>query len=308
MQRLHLFFSTLFALVALGLPGCSRQQPVTAPEVVSSVPAEPVRPVVNKVFSDPDMQDRYAAEFQRHLDLFEPLSTGTIVALRLKEGAFIGGALTKLDAESVLLRLNNKEYSARIEDLDPLSHTELFQEAFARQHARAAVKTTPPDAAGPVIATRYAVSDGVTGRVGPGRRFIAVPGTELVKGAPLKIRHEQGLWLFATADDVPGKSFWIHRFETKPLQESDETDLTRLVMQLVEEGWVSRVDMEQGHVYVPRGAWQGIEPAWQEGLSRMMATHLSRAKQSATVWVDIRDEDGGQRLGRYSKSQGFRTF
>jgi hypothetical protein len=77
---------------------------------------------------------------------------------------------------------------------------------------------------------------------------------------------------------------------------------------LLENGVLARINPEQGEAFVNQEAWAGTEPAVQEGISRLLAAHCSQVKKSSVVWVDIKGDQNNQRLARYSRAQGFRSY
>ena len=299
------------ALAALLLViSCTKKE--TPPPVVEPVP-EPVVEAVpqpEQEFDDPELQTRYEEEFQRNVESFTPPAIGTLVAARLQDGTFIGGSLARIDTNGISLKVGNKEFVASKSDLDPATLADLYVDEFARQYAIAEVSAPPPLAtpgATPIV--RYALKDTLDTHEGPGIRYARLKNLLVSKGVKLDVQQRRGRWLKVTAPTVkPGLAFWVDYFQTIPLNEDLQSDYTPYVLMLLEQGLLERINAEQNEVFVNEEAWNGTEPAVQEGMSRLLAAHCAQAKKSSVFWVDVKGAQSSRRLGKYSRAQGFRAM
>lgn len=296
-------------MMVLGFASCTRKEPTPAPAPVVPVPpAVEAKPVPKVEFPEPELQARYETTFTQLLGEFTPPATGTLLAVRLNDGTFIGGALAKLNPTGLVLKLGKQEFVASRSDMDEGSQGDLYSDAFARLYAMAEIRDTVTNhlATEPV---RYALKDTLDTLTGPGPRYPHVPDLLVPKGTRLDIQKRRGRWLLATAPSLkPGVRFWVDYFQTVPLTDGIGMDYTPYLMILLEQGILTRINPNDSEVFVDAQAWAGMESAVQEGISRMLAAHCAQLKQSKVLILDVKSEQNNQRLARYSRAQGYRTY
>ncbi len=302
----------LFRLVVCGgvagLVSCSKKTEAPPAAPAPPPPVVEIKPTPQTEFTDPAQQASYETEFHRLVDEFNPPATGTLQAVRLTDGTFIGGALAKLNPTGIVLKLGKQDYVASRDDIDPAFQADLYRDAFARhygvseiQHAASTNLLTTP--------TRYVLKDALDAFAGPGPRYPRRDDLVIAKGVRLDVKQRRGRWIEVAAPTVkPGTTFWTDFFQTIPLNDDPDADLSPYLLLLLEHGVLVRINPEQGEAFVNQEAWAGTELAVQEGISRLLAAHCAQIKKSGVVWVDIKGDQNNQRLARYSRAQGFRNF
>ncbi len=291
----------------LSIAGCAKKQE-TPPTATPPPPVVVPAPEPGKEFADPAQQSNYEGEFHKLLGDFVPPSTGTLFAARLVDGTFIGGALAKLNPTGIVLKIGKQEFVANRSDLDPVSQADLYKDEFAKQYAKAEIMAALATNIA-TVPTRYALKETLDTLSGPGPRYPAVADLSVPKGARVDVVQRRGRWLQATAPTVkPGVLFWTDIFQTIPLQDDPRADHTPFLLLLLEHGILARINAENSEVYVNEEAWAGTETAVQEGISRLLAAHCAQLKSSGVVLVEIKGDQNNQRLARYSRAQGFRSY
>lgn len=291
-----------------GLVSCTKKTEAPPAAPAPPPPVVEVKPAPQKEFSDPAQQAGYESEFHRLVDDFNPPATGTLQAVRLSDGSFIGGALSKLNPTGIVLKVGKQEYVASRDDIDPAFQADLYRDAFARHYGISEIQYAASTNL-PSTPTRYALKDSLDTYTGPGPRFPRRDDLLIPKGVRLDVKQRRGRWIEVTAPTVkPGVSFWTDFFQTIPLNDDPNADLSPYLLLLLEHGLLVRINPEQGEAFVSQEAWAGTEPAVQEGISRLLAAHCAQIKKSGVVWVDIKGDQNNQRLARYSRAQGFRNF
>lgn len=300
----------LLAILALlaGTLSCSKKAPPPPPAPVAPPPVVEAPLVPGTEFPDPDLQARYEAKFKQLAEDFDPPATGTLLAVKLADGSFIGGSLAKLNPTGIVLKLGKQDFVASRDDLDPAAQADLYKDAFARQYGVAEINATLSTNLH-TVPTRYALKETLDTLTGPGPRYPRVADLVVQKGSRLDIQKRRGRWLLATAPTVkPGVTFWTDYFQTIPLSEDLTADYSPFVMLLLENGVLSRINPAESEAFVNPQAWAGTETSVQEGISRLLATHCAQVKQSTVLMVDIKADGTNQRLARYSRAQGFRSY
>jgi hypothetical protein len=311
-MKTHGWFIRLKTLVvttgmALSLMGCAEKKE-TPPPAAPPPPVTAPEPSPEKEFADSAQQSYYEGEFHKLLGDFVPPSTGTLFSARLIDGSFIGGALARLTSTGIVLKIGKQEFVASRSDLDPVFQADLYKDEFAKQYAKAEVLASLATNIA-TVPTRYALKETLDTLSGPGPRYPAVADLSVPKGARVDVMQRRGRWLLATAPTVkPGVQFWTDFFQTIPLQDDPRADHTPFLLLLMEHGVLARINAENSEVYVNEEAWAGTETAVQEGISRLLAAHCAQLKSSGVVLVEIKGDQNNQRLARYSRAQGFRSY
>jgi hypothetical protein len=300
----------LLVLVGLVLSVSCSQQP--SPESTATAPApEPTVEAVlapEKEYSDPELQARYEGEFNRNLKLFLPPDIGTLLAVRLNDGTFIGGALSKLDQDGITLRQGKEDLVATRQDVDPVFLPDLYLADFARQMAMAEIMIPTNLPMAPLF-TRYAIKDHLDAHKGPGNRYQLRDDLLIPKGSRLDVLQRRGRWLLVVAPTVKtGDAFWVDFFQTMSLVDDPKDDYTPYLLLLLERGILARLTPEQNEAFVNEDAWAGTDSSEKEGVSRVLAAHCAQVRKASMVWIDIKGDHAGKRLARYSRAQGFRSL
>lgn len=293
--------------LAFSMAGCGKKEEAPPPPALPAPVVEP-EPTPGNVFSDAAQQASYEREFHKLVGDFVPPATGTLVATRLNDGSFIGGSLARLTSTDIVLKIGKQEFVASRSDIDPVFQADLYKDTFAHHYARDEVQATLATNLA-TIPTRYALKETLDTLSGPGPRYPAVANLSVPKGARVDVVQRRGRWLQATAPTVkPGVLFWTDIFQTIPLQDDPRADHTPFLLLLLEHGILTRINAENSEVYVNEEAWAGTETAVQEGISRLLAAHCAQLKSSGVVLVEIKGDQNNQRLARYSRAQGFRSY
>lgn len=286
--------------------GCGKKKETPPPAPPPPV-VEPA-PTPDQAFPDPAQQSSYEQSFHQLVAAFTAPATGTLVAARLTDGNFIGGSLARLTSTNIVLKIGKQEFIASRSDLDPASQADLYLDAFARHYAKAEVLAAVTTNIA-TVPTRYALKETLDTLQGPGPRYPAVAGLAVPKGSRVDVVQRRGRWLQATAPTVkPGALFWTDFFQTIPLQDDPKADHTPFLMLLMEHGLLARINPDNSEAFVNEEAWLGTETAVQEGISRLLAAHCAQVRNSGVLMVDIKGDQKNQRLARYSRAQGFRSY
>ncbi len=311
--RIHRTTAMLLLLGSAALLAACGKKPAPAPAPVVPQPEvslpPPPKPAVE--FEEPDQQARYEQTFERLAEVFVPPATGTLVAVKLEDGTFIGGSLAKLDSTQIVVKAGKQEFVANREDLDPDAEAELYVDAFARQYALAEISDPLPplDTKPGTQGTLYALNDDVKAHAGPSFRFPLVTDINIPKGTRLDVQHRRGRWLRVSAPALQkGLSFWVDYFQTMPLVDDLKADYRPFVNLLIEDGLLKRINPVANEAFVVEEAWEGTDAGIQEGISRTLAAHIAQVRHSTVMLVEIKGSQSNRRLANYTRNQGFHAF
>lgn len=291
----------------IGLAACNKQETPPPPTPVITTPAEVTKPQPKKEFNDPALQARYETEFGRKLADFAPPERGSLLALRLNDGSFIGGVLSKVEPEEVTLRMDKESLVANKKDIDPNFLPEVYDGDFARQMAMEEIEA-PTNLPPTPVDTRFSIRDDIICHTGPGSRYQAIADISITRGTKINIWQRRGRWLLAgTSSNPQDRMFWVDYFQTMSLVDKPNQDYTPYILILLEHGILARLNPEQNEAFVNADAWVGTDSSVQEGMSRVLAAHFAQVRKTSVVWAEIKSEQG-KRLARYTRAQGFRAL
>ncbi|HMP77105.1 MAG TPA: hypothetical protein PKE12_12490 [Kiritimatiellia bacterium] len=285
----------------------SCKKPVPGSEEVAPLPP----PEPGPEYSNPDHQRAYEEAWRRVFQLYEAPVPGENIWVRRMDGTPVGGELKSFDDHTLVLRDGTMEFTVAREDLKPASRAEIYADDFARREALDEVETTltkrlsrPPL---PMIGSlRYTLSDAIVPRTGPASRYARVDIPEFNRGALLEVLAQKELWI-QVKPRAGGAAFWIPQLSTRPAPNAPEEDYTALINRFLQLGILVSYDAEQSEATVTRAVWSGTHPGERDGISRALAVHSARARNTTVEWIDIKDAETGRRLGRYSQAQGYRN-
>jgi hypothetical protein len=306
--------SILIAALMLAVFGCSKKTtklPKSAAEIQAEkiVAARKQGPQPGIEFFETNKQQRYEALFRDSLKLFEPPAAGTFRWIKLYDGRIVGGRVGGTAPGEIAIFNGDDTVVYRIADMAMESRSRIFEAEFARDRAMGLMtgELREPSAVQPTNSmTRYAVSDEIVARVGPGPEFRRVPEATFLKGHPVTFCEERDGWL-RLKDAPENEPRWIPKFLTYPLQELDRDGLKPDIEQLTRAGLIQNINVQENEVDVNPAIWRGHEPEQRMGIARLMADFCAASRGNSMVFVTIRDKESQKKLGKYSQSQGWKA-
>lgn len=258
-------------------------------------------------FSDTALQLTYEAAWQQHVEWFQSPPTGTLMCVRLNDGSFAGGTVQRWTETNIVLKDGRVVQDVPRDRIAEDALPELYLLPFVQKYALESV-TTFPATTSPAARLRYSLTDYPEPRVGPGPRYRLAEGVRFDKGTTLEVIEERGLWVRVRPQMAPqSEPFWVNRFTTIPTPDMPREDAAGTVARMLESGFLAGLNVAQSEALVPRLAWVGTDTAVQEGIARLLASHVAQLNKRNVQWIEIKDAENGRRLARYSEAQGFRT-
>lgn len=270
------------------------------------------------LYPQPDRQRLFSEQFQGYFGLFEPPRQNSAIILTLRNGDVIMGNLFGLTPSNLVVNTTARQLvTIPRTDLSEQSERQVYREAFAASLARTAIDENLPQ---PPLDTLLApraqnpeprtmlFEQGIL-RAGPGFHFRPIEETPLLRGARIFALDERDGWILAAMTPNATRGLgWIQKPLSFPADQRDGAILTREIENLLNTGFISGVDHERNLAQVNLFRWRIASPEIQEGSSRLLAFYIGHKRGSGRNWVDIVDDQNGQRLANYSESRGFRTF
>lgn len=293
----------------LAASGCSRKQEKPPERQAAPLLPEPSRePQPGIEFFDAAKQQRYEKHFRSFLRVFEPPQPGSVTWVELWDGRHISGRIDQMGNDLIALATADGRREVRIADMAMGSRTRLFAGEFARNRAMGRMTgelREPPAEPGGPSGTRYAMSDDIVARIGPGHEFRRAPGAAFARGQPLAAQDEFDGWL-RVGGAAGTASLWIPKCMTYALDDATAAAFQDDLDALRRSGLLHDIDTAQNEAGVNPEIWRGTDPVLRMGIARTIASYCAAARSNNLVFVTIRDADTQRRLGKYSQAQGWK--
>lgn len=301
---------TALVLLAILLvaAGCSKEEvPVAEPvKVVEPAPPAPKPPEPGIEYADATRQQRYEAHFREYLTVFEPPEAGSPLWLKMKDGRRIIGRIASIGTDYVAINTTGVVSRIDAADLAMESRAQIFLADFARTRAMervdnesAAART---DESGR-IALRYAISDGIVVRCGPGPEFRRVDAPPYVHGHAIKTYADSNEWLRVSTSDAEPR--WIHKYLTTDADELDRAGRERDLDVLTRKGIVVRIDPSLNVVEVHPSAWYNTDSEVRPGIARALAAYCAVVRKNGLIFITVIDAETQKVAGKYSDARGW---